>query len=65
VRAPWSADLATASPSLPLDGLYGVLGLLLGVNAANERSALTQVLQQRQEPQQQQKDEDSDSGTCG
>lgn len=42
-----AADMLTADPSLGLDGLYTVLGLLLGVNAYNERTALTRVLQQR------------------
>jgi hypothetical protein len=32
---------------LGLDGLYTVLGLLLGVNAFNERTALMKVLEQR------------------
>jgi hypothetical protein len=39
--------MLTADPSLGLDGLYTVLGLLLGVNAYNERSTLMRVLQQR------------------
>ena len=33
-------DLATGSPSLGLDALYGVLGLVLGFNAWNERQLL-------------------------
>lgn len=33
-------DLTTAAPSLGLDALYGVLGLVLGVNAWNERQVL-------------------------
>jgi hypothetical protein len=48
------ADVTTPAPSYGLDGLYGVLGLLLGVNALNERTALSQVLAQRQQRQQQQ-----------
>lgn len=43
------ADLSTPDPRYGLDGLYTVLGLLLGINAYNERSALMQVLQQRQQ----------------
>lgn len=39
--------MSTADPSLGLDGLYTVLGLLLGINAYNERTALMKVLQQR------------------
>lgn len=42
-----TADLSTADPSLGLDGLYTVLGLLLGVNAFNERTALMKLLEQR------------------
>jgi hypothetical protein len=42
-----AADLTTTQPSLGLDGLYTVLGLLLGVNAFNERTALLKVLEQR------------------
>lgn len=42
-----AADMSTADPSLGLDGLYTVLGLLLGVNAYNERSTLLKVLEQR------------------
>lgn len=42
-----AADLTTPQPSLGLDGLYTVLGLLLGVNAYNERIALVKVLEQR------------------
>lgn len=34
------ADLAVASPSLGLDALYAVLGLILGFNAYNERALL-------------------------
>jgi hypothetical protein len=42
-----AADLSTADPSLGLDSLYTVLGLLLGVNASNERTALMKLLEQR------------------
>jgi hypothetical protein len=40
-------DLLSQEPSLALDGLYGVLGLLLGINAWNEKSALATVLEDR------------------
>jgi hypothetical protein len=50
------ADVTTADPKYALDGLYAVLGLLLGVNALNERRALTQVLQDKQQQLQQQQD---------
>jgi hypothetical protein len=39
--------MSTVDPSLGLDGLYTVLGLLLGVNAYNERNTLLKVLEQR------------------
>jgi hypothetical protein len=42
-----AADMSTVDPSLGLDGLYTVLGLLLGVNAYNERNTLLKVLEQR------------------
>lgn len=42
------ADFSTPDPQLGLDGLYVVLGLLLGVNAYNERAALLRVLKERQ-----------------
>jgi len=44
-----AADMSTSDPSLGLDGLYTVLGLLLGVNAYNERSALMKILEHRQQ----------------
>jgi hypothetical protein len=48
-----STDLTTADPKYALDGLYAVLGLLLGVNTLNERRALAQVLQDKQQQVQQ------------
>jgi hypothetical protein len=48
-----SADLTSADPKYALDGLYAVLGLLLGVNTLNERRALAQVLQDKQQQVQQ------------
>lgn len=43
------ADLCTAQPKLALDGLYGVLAGLLGVNAFNERRVLLELLQQQRQ----------------
>jgi len=40
-------DVFSQEPSLALDGLYGVLGLLLGVNAWNEKAALTAAVEDR------------------
>ncbi len=54
-------DLTTAQPSVGLDALYGVLGLVLGVNAWNERTALAAAREARskglQEQGQQQQQE--------
>jgi len=51
------ADLTTADPSLGLDALYGVLGLILGINAWNEwneRQHLATRKQEREKAQQEQ-----------
>lgn len=44
-----AADISTSDPKLGLDGLYTVLGLLLSVNAYNERSAFMKILEHRQQ----------------
>jgi hypothetical protein len=58
------ADMTTPDPKYALDGLYTVLGLLLGVNAFNERRALTQVLQEKQQ-QLQQLQQQQDTAAAG
>ncbi|WIA09961.1 hypothetical protein OEZ85_010173 [Tetradesmus obliquus] len=59
-------DVATADPKFALDGLYAALGLLLGVNALNERRALNQVLadKQRQLQQLQQQEDTAAAGAA-
>ncbi|GBF99583.1 hypothetical protein Rsub_12208 [Raphidocelis subcapitata] len=47
-------DLTTAQPSVGLDALYGVLGLVLGVNAWNERTALAAAREARSKGMQEQ-----------
>lgn len=44
------ADLSTSDPQYALDGLYGVLGLLLGINAYIEKKALGRAVD-KQQPQ--------------
>jgi hypothetical protein len=43
------ADVTTPDPKYAMDGMYAVLGLLLGLNAINERRALAQVLQDKEQ----------------
>uniref|UniRef100_A0A383V571 Uncharacterized protein n=1 Tax=Tetradesmus obliquus TaxID=3088 RepID=A0A383V571_TETOB len=57
-------DVTTADPKFALDGLYAALGLLLGVNALNERRALSQVLQDKQR-QLQQLQQQQDAAAAG
>lgn len=42
------ADLSGAAPKYALDGLYGALALLLGINSYNERKALVAVISRKQ-----------------